>query len=119
MTVDVGLDRQGIKIPGCEIPMLSLTPVRRQFDRSAIGAEEGLINVQHRLYVVVARRHVFQRPDRIAVRLVGDGDRLSGTHTVHRNVPKTICERGPSLICIRGSAPGSVESKSRIRPSCG
>src|SRR3984957_414391 len=32
-------------------------------------------------------------------------------------VPKTICDFGVSLICIRGSAEGSVESRSNTRPS--
>ena len=78
MTVDVDLDRLGIEIARSEIPVLAFAAVRRQLHRSAIGAVEGLVDVEHGLHVVVARGHVVERADRVAGGLAGDGDRLTG-----------------------------------------
>ena len=51
--------------PWGKIPMLSLTPIRRKFNRLSISAMEGLVHIQHRLHRVVPRRNLAQLPDRI------------------------------------------------------
>ena len=119
VAIDVYLGGLGVEIAGGQIPVLAFAAVWRQLYRGAVGPMEGLVNVQHRLYVVIARRNVVERADRVTggrARLMATGWPGASPSTV---VPKTICERGLSSICIRGSAEGSVDSSSNTRPSSG
>ena len=82
------------------------------------GAVEGLVDVEHGLHVVIARRHLVERADGIAGGLSVMVTAWPGA-SPSTVVPKTICERGLSSICMRGSLAGSVESSSNTRPSSG
>lgn len=64
--------------------MLPFTAIRRQLDRLAVGAEKGLVDVQHSLDRILARRHFLQRPTRIALGVIADSQGRVGFSAVHR-----------------------------------
>ena len=80
------------------------------------AAVERRVLVQHRLHVILARRHILQTPDRIAPRPASTTVACPGFHP-STFTPNTICVRGVSSIWLRGSSCGSVERTSNTRPS--
>ena len=54
------------KIAGLLEPLLALAHVGRKFDGVAIGTMEGLVNIEDGLDIVVARRKLLERDERIA-----------------------------------------------------
>ena len=92
--IDVNLYRLGVEIARRKIPVLAFASVGRQLDRSAVGAVKGLVDVQHRLHVVIARRHLVERADRITGGRAGDGDRLTGGQSVDSGAKDDLRTRG-------------------------
>ena len=91
--VDVDLNRLGVKIARGEVPVLAFAAVRRQLDRGAIRAVEGLVNVEHGLHVVIARGHLVERADGITGGLAGDGDRLIRGQSIDRGAEDDLRTR--------------------------
>ena len=66
--------RLTIKVAGLAIPMLALALVHGEFDGVAVGAMEGLVDVEHRLHVVFAGGDLVEGSARIAERGAIEGD---------------------------------------------
>jgi hypothetical protein len=80
--VDADLDRFGVEIAGGEVPVLAFATVGRQLHRGAVGPVEGLIDVQHRLHVVIACGNVVERADGVTGSRPGNGDGVTGAKPV-------------------------------------
>ena len=77
VAIDVYLGGLGVEIAGGQIPVLTFAAVWRQLYRGAVGPMEGLVNVQHRLHVVIARRNGVERADRVTRGCLGYGNGLA------------------------------------------
>ena len=71
------LHRFAVKVAGRKVPVLAFAAIGSQLNGLTVGAMEGFINVEQRLHVVVAGRHVTQAANGISERFVVDSDRLA------------------------------------------
>ncbi len=100
--------------------MLAFTAVRSQFHRLTVGPVKRLIDVEERP-ARCSLREGTSLQGRAADSLARWSPIVRGSSAFHPSTvtPKTICEFSASLICMRGSALGSFDSKSSTRPSSG
>ena len=103
--------RRRVQVARRLAPLLSFAAVHRQLHDVAVGAVEGLVAVEERLNAVGARRNVApgSRPDSRGRRRRRRPPRRPSSPST--SMPKICCVfRIESLICLRGSSFGSVES---------
>jgi hypothetical protein len=103
--LDRNLPRLAVQIPRRDIPVLPLTLIHVQLDDRSIRTMKGLIQIQHRLHRVLARRHILQIVNRIPNSLLihhGRSTRCKTIdgHTKHQLRARRIVDLHPRLIRV-------------------
>ncbi len=66
--IEVDLDRLAVQVAGLAIPMLPFALVHRELQGTAVRAVESFVDVENRLNVIIAGRHIGERVARVAGR---------------------------------------------------
>ena len=78
--IDRDLLRRAVEVAGLAVPVLAFALIHGQLERAAVGAMERLVDVEHRLDGILARRDAVERLARIAECGAVDGDGAGAVH---------------------------------------